>query len=99
MRVPQPVRVDPIRQLSPSLYEVLLRCRARAAWAAHGDRTLVPSLPKALLGTCLHEVVEEANNGTMTGQGAETVLTRARAAFDRSARTLYGQAHPLLRAK
>lgn len=99
MRVPQPTRVDPIRQLSPSLYEALLRCRARAAWAAHGDRSVVPILPKALLGTGLHGVVEQANNGTMRGLGAEAVLTAAREAFDRSVRRLYEQAHPLLRAK
>lgn len=99
MRLPQPTIVNPIRQLSPSVYEVLLRCRARGAWAAHGDRSLVPVLPKALLGTCFHAVVEDAHNGNLSGLDDETALTAARSAFDRRGATLYSQGHPLLRAK
>jgi hypothetical protein len=99
MRVPQPTIVNPIRQLSPSVYESLLRCRARGAWAAHGDRALVPVLPKALLGTCLHAVVEDANNGSLSGLDHDAALTAARSAFDRRALALYAQVHPLLRAK
>lgn len=99
MRVPNPPRVEAIRQLSPSLYEALLRCRARAAWVAHGDRSQVPSIPKALLGTCLHSVVEEANRGGLSGLPSEAAMTRAREVFDTSARTQHERSHPLLRAK
>jgi len=99
MRLPQPTTVNPIRQLSPSVYEALLRCRARGAWAAQGNRSLVPVLPKALLGTCLHAVVEDAHNGVLSGLDHEAALTAARSAFDRRAATLYSRAHPLVRAK
>lgn len=99
MRVPRAATVAPIPQLSPSVYQALLRCRARAAWAAHGDRTAVPMLPKALLGTCFHAAVEEANMGRLSGLAREEQLQAARNVFDRRARTVYAQTHPLLRAK
>lgn len=99
MRVPRPTIVSPLSQLSPSVYEALLRCRARGAWSAHGDRTAVPLLPKALLGICLHSALEEAHNGRLAGLDGEARLAAARDAFDRRARAVYEQAHPLLRAK
>jgi hypothetical protein len=99
MRVPRAATVAPIPQLSPSVYQALLRCRARAAWAAHGDRAAVPLLPKALLGTCFHAAVEQANLGRLSGLGREEHLEAARNIFDRRARTVYAQAHPLLRTK
>lgn len=99
MRLPRATTVGPIRQLSPSVYQALLRCRARAAWTAHGDKAAVPLLPKALLGTCFHAAVEQANRGQLSGLGREECLEAARNIFDRSARTVFAQAHPLLRAK
>jgi len=100
MRVPPAPDITPLKQLSPSAYEALLRCKGRAAWAAHGDRSVVPQHPKALLGTCLHSVVEEAHNGTLpSGLDEQTRLSLARQLFDRRAQTLYEQAHPLVRAK
>lgn len=99
MRLPRATTVGPIRQLSPSVYQALLRCRARAAWTAHGDKAAVPLLPKALLGTCFHAAVEQANRGQLSALGREERLETARNIFDRSARTAFAQAHPLLRAK
>jgi RecB family exonuclease len=99
MRVPHIPGITQIQQLSPSVYEALLRCKARAAWAAHGDRSAVPQHPKALLGVCLHSVVEEAHNGRLAGLDGEARLAVAREIFDRRARSLYEQAHPLVRAK
>jgi hypothetical protein len=99
MRVPRAPIVSAIPQLSPSLYEALLRCRARAAWVAHGDRAAVPLAPKALLGTCFHAAVEQANLGRLSNLGREEQLEAARNIFDRRAQMIYAQAHPLLRAK
>ncbi len=99
MRVPRAPGVAPLQQLSPSIYEALLLCKARAAWAAHGDRSAVPQHPKALLGVCLHSVVEDAHNGRLAGLDGEALLTVARELFERRARSLYEQAHPLVRAK
>jgi len=57
MHIPNAPDVMPLQQLSPSIYEALLRCRARATWAAFGDRSTLPQHPKALLGSCLHGLV------------------------------------------
>lgn len=99
MRVPPTPDVKPLQLVSPSIYEALLRCRARAAWAAFGDRGTVTEHPKAILGLCLHAVVEEAHKGALAGTNGEARLTAARQAFDRRAALLYQEAHPLLRAK
>lgn len=99
MRVPHAPGVTPLQQLSPSVYEALLRCRARAAWAAFGDRSTLPQHPKALLGVCLHGVVEDAHNGRLAGLDGEGRLAAARDLFDQRARFLYDQAHPLVRVK
>jgi hypothetical protein len=100
MRIPQPPVIRPLQHLSPTIYEALLRCRSRAAWAAYGDRGLLPQHPKALLGTCLHEVVEKAHNGGLAGGLEEEArLSLARELFDRCASALYDHAHPLTRAK
>ncbi len=99
MRVPPAPDVRSLQQVSPSLYEALLRCRARAAWTAYGDRSTVPQHPKALLGVCLHAVVEEAHKGALAGTNGDARLAAAKQAFDRRAVLLYEEAHPLLRAK
>lgn len=99
MRVPHAPGVTPLQQLSPSIYEALLQCKARAAWAAYGDRSALPPHPRALLGVCLHGVVEDAHNGRLAGLDGEGRLAAARELFDQRARYLYDQAHPLVRAK
>jgi hypothetical protein len=99
MRLPAEPDVKPLQRLSPSLYEELLQCRARAAWTASGDRSAVPQHPKAVLGVCLHGVVEEAHKGAFAGLDGADRLAAVRQAFDRRATLLYQQAHPLLRAK
>lgn len=99
MRVPDAPGISRLQQLSPSVYEALLRCKARGAWAAHGDRDSVPQHPKALLGVCLHSVVEEAHNGRLGGSEGEARLAIAREVFDRRTQSIYERAHPLVRAK
>ena len=100
MRLPPAPDIKPLKQLSPSVYEALIRCKGRAAWVAHGDRSVLPQHPKALLGTCLHSVVEEAHKGGLASAPDEqTRLSLARELFDRRARALYENAHPLVRAK
>jgi len=99
MRLPATPSVNPLKQISPSIYEALLQCRARAAWAASSDRRAVPQPPKAVLGACLHAVVEEADKGGFAGKDGEVRLAAARKAFDEHAALLYKEAHPLLRAK
>ncbi len=99
MRVPNAPSVKPLQHLSPSIYEALLQCRARAAWVAHGDRCAVPQHPKALLGVCLHGVVEDAHKGRLAGLDGEARFVAARELFDRRAGSLYEQSHPLVHVK
>ncbi len=99
MRLPATPAVSPLKQISPSVYEALLRCRARAAWAASGDRSTIPQHPKAILGVCLHAIVEDAHEGALASKSGEARLAAARQAFDQRAALLYKEAHPLLRAK
>jgi len=98
MRIPEQPDVRELKHLSASLYEALLVCEARAAWLAFGDRQMVPQHPKALLGTCVHAVLERGYNGALSGSEDE-IRAAAREAFDQKAKELYDRAHPLVRAK
>ncbi|MBI4502884.1 MAG: PD-(D/E)XK nuclease family protein [Gemmatimonadetes bacterium] len=99
MRIPDQPVAKALKHLSPSLYEAVLACKARAAWIAFGNRTDVPQHPRALLGTCVHSVVESVQTGGLQPRDDETRRAVAREAFDRKAKDLYDRAHPLLRAK
>lgn len=99
MRIPNPPLIRPLEQLSPSIYESVVRCKARAAWTAHGQKSVVPQHPKAMLGVCLHAVIEAAHRGRLAGLDEPAQLAAARALFDERALSRYEQAHPLLRAK
>lgn len=100
MRVPKPPPLHPIEVLSPSIYEALVRCPARAAWAStpFDARAPMPAHPSAVLGTAFHAVMAAAHRGDLE-EGADVVRTRARDVFDRTALRGFEQAHPLLRAK
>ena len=99
MRIPEQPAVRELKHLSPSLYEAVLVCKARAAWIAFGDPDRVPQHPRALLGTCVHAVVEDAHNGRLPPGDDDSRRAAAREIFDRKAKDLYDGAHPLLRAK
>jgi hypothetical protein len=99
MRIPEQPAVNELTHLSPSLYEAARACKARAAWAAFGDRGRVPAHPRALLGTCVHAVLEEAHHGRLPSGEDEACREAARRAFDQKAKELYDAAHPLIRVK
>lgn len=98
MQIPSPPRPTPLESVSPSSYELLLTCDARAAWAASALRGLVPQHPAALLGTCFHAVAEAAQRRAVSGSETD-VRAQARELFDELARFGHAEAHPLLRAK
>ncbi len=98
MRLPDVPDVRQLTQLSASLYEALLMCRARAAWLAFGSRGMVPQHPKGLLGTCVHTVLQRSQSGAFSGSEGE-IRAAARVVFDQEAKELYDRAHPLMRAK
>ena len=99
MVVQRPPAIAKIERISPTIYDAALKCVARASWEASGDRHRVPARPRALLGIAAHGVFEHARGVGLPG---ETVEERSKAAedlFDATVKTLFGKAHPLIRAK
>jgi PD-(D/E)XK nuclease superfamily len=95
VRLPSVPSPAPLTRVSPSLYEALKDCRAKALWMAHGQRGEVPSHPSALLGTCFHEVVAAAAGARLS---ADDPLAAGRC-FDEVATQAYEAAHPLIGVK
>lgn len=98
MILPDPPAPRAINSISPTLYETLLNCPARAAWLANGRRDALVQHPSAILGTCFHAVMEAAQKGKITGDPDET-RPAARILFDNIASRIHSEAHPLIRVK
>ncbi len=98
MLIPDPLAPSPIDRISPSLYETLLGCPARAAWSAQGPRDALAPHPLALLGTCFHGVMEAVQKGQISASGDEG-REAARQLFDQLAAEIHAHAHPLLKVK
>ena len=99
MRIPEYPAVTELKHLSPSLYEAVLACKARAAWIAFGEHEAVPAHPWALLGISVHAVIEKTNDGGLPDGDPESRRAMAREIFDRKTAEIFAQAHPLLREK
>lgn len=98
MLIPDPPTPSPIDRISPTLYETLLGCPARAVWSAHGRRGVLAPHPSALLGICFHGVMEAVQKGHISGDEDET-RSAAREVFDGLAASIHADAHPLLKVK
>lgn len=98
MLIPDPPTPRPIARISPTLYETLLGCPARATWSAHGKRGVLAPHPSALLGICFHGVMEAVQRGHISGS-EEEARSGARELFDRLAADIHADAHPLLKVK
>lgn len=96
--IPKPAKLS---ALSPTLYEDLLLCRARAVWRAFGSRDATPENPAALLGTCFHEVLAAAQTGRLKHQSEnqEEIAEAARQLFDQIAAEKLSRAGAVFRAK
>lgn len=99
MLVPIPPAIKKIERISPTLYEAALKCTSRAAWLAGGDRKLMPSHPRALLGIGVHAVLEHTRSGAIAGATEGERRADAERLFDEKMRDLFPAAHPLLHAK
>jgi hypothetical protein len=99
MLVPTPPTIKPLQRISPMLYETALKCIARTAWLATGDRRSLPAHPRALLGIALHAVLERARAVGILGDNTEHQRTEAARIFDEKMEELFAVAHPLLHAK
>ena len=99
MVVQRPPAIAKIERISPTIYEAALKCVARASWEASGDRHRVPAQPRALLGIAAHAVFEHAREVGLPGETVEERSEAGEDLFDETVKTLFGQAHPLIRAK
>lgn len=97
MRLPDAPKGAHFNRLTPTLYEAALLCKARARWAAFGDRSAVPQHPQALLGSAMHAVLEASHKGHLAKNADQQ--TAARNHFDAEVKRLYARAHPLVRTK
>jgi len=93
--IPSPMRLD---HITPSLYEELRACPAKATWSAGGERGGLPAHPVELLGVAFHRVMAAAQNGEL-GDQVEVRKLAARSLFDQIAESLHHDAHPLVRLK
>ena len=99
MLIPNEPTTHTIPTVSPSLYETLIGCPARASWYANGPRDAVAPHPSALLGTCFHAVMEGLQRGVIAGEDDEERRVAARKIFDELAAKIHSEAHPLIRVK
>ncbi|MHB1498514.1 MAG: hypothetical protein ACYCXN_11475, partial [Acidimicrobiales bacterium] len=67
MLTPNEPTPQAVQSISPSFYEALLGCPARAAWYISGTSGDLAPHPSALLGTCFHGVMEALQKGQITG--------------------------------
>lgn len=98
MKIPTPPKPIQISSISPSLYEDVRTCKARAAWSIAGERTALPGNAKAILGSCFHEVLAKAQKGLLPVD-EEMFEVEAAKLFDATAEKKFDQSHPIIRAK
>lgn len=98
MQIPPPPQTLPIGVVSPSLFEALRACKAKAVWTRFGAGRVIPETPNALLGTSFHKVMEIAALGQLPAEEAAIPMA-ARSVFDAEAQRAFDTAHPILRSK
>lgn len=99
MIVPLAPAIRELDRISPTIYEAILKCVARAAWLVSSDGQLLPSHPGALLGSAVHFVLERARSGDIKANSEDQRLLEAESLFDEKMGELFAATHPLLRAK
>lgn len=70
--------LQPLKRISPSKYEALHTCALREVWAAGRQPQLLPSYPKAWMGSAIHSLLEEAGQGKFAPGDHAAVATRWR---------------------
>jgi len=97
--IPVSARIGKLDRITPTIYEAALKCVSRAEWVSSGDKTLIPTHPRALLGIGTHKVFERLKGiGSVAGDVSAT-RSQAVMAFDEIMQELFSTAHPLLRTK
>lgn len=97
MNIPETPSLTRLDHITPSLYEELQTCRAKAAWSTGGDLRALPAHPKGLLGVAFHVVMAAAQTGQLGD--VDVRQNNARSLFDEVAASLHRDLHPLVRLK
>lgn len=96
MKLPCWPTIGPISSITPSLYNELIRCPARALWAATGARNVLPENPRTLLGQAFHYAISKSSR--LDEQGAnQDVRQSVSDSYQACSLKLYEAAHPLIR--
>jgi hypothetical protein len=96
MKLPHVPVPEPISSVTPSFYNVILRCKAKAVWVRFGVRNSFPVSPFALLGTAFHMVTEASARGNLPDEESER-REAAYALFEQEALRLLNASHPFVR--
>ena len=59
-------KILPILRVTPTKYLLLRDYALRGVWSASGINALLPSSPRAALGTVIHRIIEEAGKGLIS---------------------------------
>lgn len=98
MAFPHPPKPIKLSRLSPSSYEAARSCKARAAWLAAGDRSMLPGNPAAMLGACFHHIAAAAQRGHLQSNSGG-VEEAARDLFNQIAEKLFAESHEIFKVK
>lgn len=70
-----PAFLKPLRIISPSAFSAMQECALKEVWRQNGKPPLLPTSPKARVGTVAHKLLAEAGRGHLEAT-AEAVNTR-----------------------
>jgi RecB family exonuclease len=64
-RINRGIEVQRLKRISPSRYNSLRQCTLREVFAAQRGQSLLPNAPSSLLGTIIHQLLEDAGKGKL----------------------------------
>lgn len=85
--LPAAQKLQPLGPISPSRFVAMQRCALREVWAASHAPPLLPTAPAARLGGVVHQLLEEAGQGSFAAVGRKAVEARWHELVEASERT------------
>ena len=69
------VFLKPLSSISPTTFSAIKKCALNVVWRRNGSPPLLPTSPKARVGTAAHKLLAEAGQGRLEAT-ADSVNTR-----------------------